>query len=330
MFRQNQSIAKSMRLAPRAEVVSVHSLGFCAPWFWLLLALAWLCAAMPGRVWAQDAAPLNHETAYLARLINEARTAPLAMLQRAGIDEAAARAALGDDAWILDTGLPPLAPNDQLTASAQAHLEDMVSRLYYATVSPEGLGPTDRAEAVGYLLVNVEELLGLLGVVTFVDGPEAVWTVFRQWLIADITAANPESRRLFASWPTDMGVSFQAVTVVLDGVSINAYVAVCDVGLPQFFHSMVVGSVRGPGSSEVFLDPWNPPPGALSVRCRSEDGTLWSETLTDSLGGYVCPALPEWQPVILDVVDQTTGAVLASGRTAAGGTHVWLDLFLPQ
>lgn len=279
--------------------------------------------------WAHGQEPpsASVEAAYLLRLINEARVAPTAMLQRAGIDPAWARDAMPDAAWIFDTGLPPLARNDQLAASAQSHLQDMVRRLYYSSVSPEGLGPWDRATAAGYAPLAVEETLGLLGVLTFVDWPEAVWTIFRQWLIADITAARPEDRRIFALWPTDVGPALQAVTVVLDGVLVNAYVAVCDFGKPELFLPMVVGSVRPAQAAGPFLDPWAVLPITPSVRCRTPDAALWSEALTDPLGGFRCPAAAPGSPVLIDVVDPITGDVLTRGETVAGETHVWLDLF---
>ncbi|ROR03165.1 CAP domain-containing protein [Desulfosoma caldarium] len=302
--------------------------GVVAPWraarIGLVLALMVL---MVPNVEAQETVPLNLETATLMRLINEARTVPLAMLQRAGIDETAARHALGPDAWMLDTGLPPLAPNDLLAASARFHAADMVARAYYDTRSPEGLGPEERAAALGYGVVRVDELLGLLDQVAFMDGLEAVWTVFRQWLLADLAAFDPAQRRLFSLWATDMGVHFQAVTGVVDGREIHAYLAVCDVGRPLKIFPMVVGSVRPHGFTGPFLDPWNPLTEPFSVRCRSDDGTLWWETRTDPLGGYICPALSEWQAVVVEGVNRTTGQVVAAERAAAGDVHVWLDLF---
>ncbi|WP_326783899.1 CAP domain-containing protein [Streptomyces sp. NBC_00151] len=46
-------------------------------------------------------------------------------------------------------GLPPLAADATLTAAAQAHSADMVTRDFYAHTSPEGSRPWDRAAAAG-------------------------------------------------------------------------------------------------------------------------------------------------------------------------------------
>jgi uncharacterized protein YkwD len=48
-------------------------------------------------------------------------------------------------------GLAPLRLNAQLVAAARAHAHDMVARGYFAHVTPEGLGPTERAAAQGYV-----------------------------------------------------------------------------------------------------------------------------------------------------------------------------------
>lgn len=46
-------------------------------------------------------------------------------------------------------GLPPLAADPRLTAAAQAHSADMVTRAFYAHTSPDGREPWDRAAAAG-------------------------------------------------------------------------------------------------------------------------------------------------------------------------------------
>lgn len=48
-------------------------------------------------------------------------------------------------------GLPPLAPNPLLDRISQEHADDMLTRSYSGHRSPEGLGPSDRARADGYL-----------------------------------------------------------------------------------------------------------------------------------------------------------------------------------
>jgi len=49
------------------------------------------------------------------------------------------------------SGLPPLAPNPLLDRVSQEHAEDMLRRSYFGHKTPEGLGPSDRARADGYV-----------------------------------------------------------------------------------------------------------------------------------------------------------------------------------
>ncbi len=48
-------------------------------------------------------------------------------------------------------GLPPFAPSPLLDRVSQEHAEDMLVRSYSGHRTPEGLGPSDRARADGYL-----------------------------------------------------------------------------------------------------------------------------------------------------------------------------------
>lgn len=48
------------------------------------------------------------------------------------------------------SGLPPLAPNPLLDRVSQEHAEDMLRRSYFGHRTPEGLGPSDRAQEDGY------------------------------------------------------------------------------------------------------------------------------------------------------------------------------------
>jgi uncharacterized protein YkwD len=56
-------------------------------------------------------------------------------------------------------GLPPLRSNRLLDRVSQEHAEDMLARAYFGHQSPEGLGPTERARADGYLAGIGENLV---------------------------------------------------------------------------------------------------------------------------------------------------------------------------
>src|SRR3989344_2386836 len=58
-------------------------------------------------------------------------------------------------------GLPDLAPNQKLTASALAKVRDMFKNQYFAHESPAGKGAGDLAEAEGYDFILIGENLAL-------------------------------------------------------------------------------------------------------------------------------------------------------------------------
>jgi uncharacterized protein YkwD len=58
-------------------------------------------------------------------------------------------------------GLSTLTWNDQLAQSAADHCQDMIDRDYFAHQSPDGLGPGNRATAVGYKWAWIGENLAV-------------------------------------------------------------------------------------------------------------------------------------------------------------------------
>ncbi len=113
----------------------------------------------------------------LLRLINEGRADPRQAIEQAGVGETAAIEALGELSWVLDASLTPLARNEKLAKAAQGHTQDMIERIYFDTLSPEGAGPADRAALVGYKGYYVGESLwaGNLAIVDpELNGVEAI------------------------------------------------------------------------------------------------------------------------------------------------------------
>lgn len=71
-------------------------------------------------------------------------------------------------------GRPPLTLDPRLTAAAQAHADDMLSRTYYAHQSPEGILPRARVQTAGYAPDIVAENLAA--------GQTSVENVMDAWL----------------------------------------------------------------------------------------------------------------------------------------------------
>lgn len=82
-------------------------------------------------------------------------------------------------------GLPPLRSNAALNLAAQNKLADMFNRQYFGHVNPDGAGPADVVDNVGYAYLRVGENLALGGfasdadlVQAWVDSPEHKANIF--------------------------------------------------------------------------------------------------------------------------------------------------------
>ena len=92
------------------------------------------------------AVDLTDRDQLLLELINRARRDPLAEAARFEVD---LNEGLNPDT-INGDPKQPLAPSQFLTDTARAHSLDMLDREFFAHVNPDGLGPADRAWALGY------------------------------------------------------------------------------------------------------------------------------------------------------------------------------------
>lgn len=181
---------------------------------------------------------------YLWRLINEARVHPLQTIQAQGIDEQQARQALGEDAWILDQGLAPLAWNDSLFQAASGHNQDMVTQLYYSSTGLDGSSVADRVAARQYEAVVVDEALGAMAFAGFMEPLEAAKLTFASWLQDELSPEYGGVRRIFNQRFTEIGISVNAVVLDLGpDVPHNVYIAVADVARPLIPRAYMMGNV---------------------------------------------------------------------------------------
>jgi len=103
--------------------------------------------------------PVDGKSQLTLERLNALRADPPAYMDayRAILADPMARGDCDEGAEILTpladyTPRPPLAPHPALTRAARAHAQDMVTRDYFAHVSPEGIGPNARVRAEGYPL----------------------------------------------------------------------------------------------------------------------------------------------------------------------------------
>ena len=110
------------------------------------------------------------QTLYIWRLVNEVRQNPVQSLSALGIDINAVRAHLGEESWILDRRLPPLALNFNLHQSAAQHNKEMINNGYIVYTSPDGeLSLEVRIASTGYDAVQTGESIGALTFDTYRD-----------------------------------------------------------------------------------------------------------------------------------------------------------------
>jgi len=183
---------------------------------------------------------------YLAwQRINEARSNPMAVLERLDIPVEHARAVLGEDAWILEQGLPPLALNAQLTTAAGLHGRDMFTRVYYSHVTPEGAGPLERIAATGYQPLDADETLGILFFSGYVDLKLAVDFMVDTMIRDELVGTPGVKRNIFSREFTEAGIVFLAETLHLIEGQPYVYLFVLDFAAPMIPQRYLIGTYDG-------------------------------------------------------------------------------------
>ena len=93
---------------------------------------------------------------YLWRQINELRRDPVQTMINLGLDVEGIRGQLGNEAWILDRSLKPLALDLRLYSVANNHIQDMKANKYFGYTSPVNPVPLNvRIAQTGYLAKEV-------------------------------------------------------------------------------------------------------------------------------------------------------------------------------
>jgi hypothetical protein len=234
--------------------------------------------------WAQNQKKAAH---YLWYLINEARDKPMAVIERLGLDEAKARLALGEDEWILDRGLQPVALNGQLFESAWNHSEDMIGNLYYSYVSPDGRTVDDRVAETGYEAVSTGETLGALVFQNFIDPIEAAKFVFLNLIRDELDPERNQSKNIFNPDFSELGITFYAATLdVGERLPVYVYLLVADFADPVALKAYVIGNAFKDLNGDGFLDPDEGVSGLTAI-ARPYGSTEGGATaVTGVLGNY--------------------------------------------
>ena len=271
-----------------------------------VLVLLTLLALMPGVARADQQEPAEVTGAELLdrlavsvwQRLNEARSNPLAAAARLQIPEETVRIVFADSPWILDAGLPPLAWNAQLVASATAHNSDMLARLYYNYVSPEGVTFDQRIAATGYVPQYTGETINALFFENYLPLEIAFELLVDAMLRDELTGHTAVQRNIFHPELTEVGVSFRAEQSRLIRGLPYVYMVVTDFAAPVAPRQHLIGHMDQ----------------GLRLLLRSSAGGAWQEQ---------DPAAVELAPGLFQLpVPATQVVTVASAQPGPFGTLV--------
>lgn len=194
--------------------------------------------------------------AALLEMINKARKDPISAFAAVGIDEATARTALGDDAYLLDEGLPPLAMNEKLREAALAYEHDIAGWPDPDTISLEDPDLAERIADTGYDAISAGELVGGFFNEDFVPALKSAQSIYEAMLLEELTLTSGE-RNIFSSLFTEAGIVFEPVVLSSDvgEDSPDGYVVVADFAQPYEMRAFLVGNVYHDRNRNGNIDP---------------------------------------------------------------------------
>jgi hypothetical protein len=251
--------------------------------FGLLLIFSLLCLFVTPAFAAVHDQERVASAIFLWQLVNEARTHPLETIQSLGIDEGAARQALGDDAGLLDTGLPPLAWDNLLSMASMGHNLEMVNQLYYSSTALDGSLPADRIAVAGYQACQAGELLGAMAFSVYMAPEEAARLVFAGWLRDELDPSRIGPRHIFSRDYSEVGYSFVGAVLKISDAPPNVYVVVADFARPVVPRFFLLGTVYADANGDGC---WSAGEGLPGIRFSCwVDGWPGEYGYTSGIGG---------------------------------------------
>ncbi len=194
--------------------------------FSLCFAAAVPMATAEDDVWDLFAAAESH----LLSRINAVRMNPAVVMAEAGIDLDAAVAAFPEGASWMAGGMPALALDDRLQASARGHVMDMLTRNFYGHEGTDGSTYEERIEASGYEAVEMGESVGFIAFYNYIDPTAAAEAIFQNILKNETDPASPAPKNILNPSMREVGIGILSGQITLDGNRYNAYMATCDFG----------------------------------------------------------------------------------------------------
>ena len=248
-------------------------------------------------------------------MINEARRSPLKALDAAGIDEAGTGVAWQDD-WILNQGLPPLAWNEKLEASAVGHYSEMYTFYYYDTASPDGSTAAERIAATGYDAVLAGEALGNAAIYESTDPAKIASMIFNSMLRAEFNPEISVEKFIFSPNPREIGIACgKMYPETEEGSEGTVFIVVADFAQPYDPRFFLIGNVYEDQNEDFGYGPGEGTEGlTVSVGILGQEGHIGVKT--DPLGDYQV----EIAQGFLDIAVQDD-----SGKMLRSDVLLWLE-----
>ncbi len=259
----------------------------------------------------------------LWRMINDARIHPVETMESFGIDEAAAKDALGKDAGEVARGLAPIAWNDSLAGTACNHNDDMIDNLYYSSTGPDGTTVSDRIFSAGYNADKTGELLGIVAFSGYMTPLEAAKIIFKNWVKTELDPGIAEEKKIFNPEFSEMGISIKAAVVDLgEDHPSNIYLAVADFATPFEHYSFLFGNVYQDANNDGLMEPGEGVSGVMVIVESYLTGS--KQWLAPDATGIYRAMLPNGFFTV-DVID-AAGNILTKQAGFGDGRNILMDL----
>ncbi len=148
--------------------------------------------------------------------LNMIRLDPFGFFQRQGLNL--------DESVQLPETLPTLKLDESLSKAAEAHVNDILERLYFSHISPEGKTPYDRAKENGYNGFIIAESLGAVAFTNYIKPIDAAIIILNNLAKSAVLEGNPEGVNIFYGGFRDVGIGFSGREISIDGKNYNVYV----------------------------------------------------------------------------------------------------------
>ncbi len=259
--------------------------------------------------------------------INEARKNPGAVMETLGIDTEEAAAVFGDEAWVLNPGLPPLARDNRLHDAAMEHNLDMLEKFYFSDISQDGKVLSERIAATGYEAETSVEAMGSCISEGVNDPWETADVLFEEMVRRELDGTTLV-RGIFNPDMNELGAAVTSTGFDPGEAGDHTFnLMVADIAGSTERRLFAVGRVFMDRNEDRAFDPGEETPGLrVSLRNYYEPREIAAETITDIIGGWQLPVQILF-PFMLQVHDDN-GLILYEHVIASDGKNLAHDILI--